>query len=140
MTKVTIIDVAKHAGVSKSTVSRVIRGEYQTVKPATRDRVIQSINELGYEKNAIAGSLRTNETKMIWRLTGIPWFFPAVIGKETKSKDCLCRREMDYLTVLSSTLLQSVKRSLKTVIFRRLSWGIMNSSQNLTWSVMIRQR
>jgi len=65
MAKVTIIDVAKHAGVSKSTVSRVIRGEYQTVKPATRDRVIQSINELGYEKNAIAGSLRTNETKMI---------------------------------------------------------------------------
>ncbi|HOO31614.1 MAG TPA: LacI family DNA-binding transcriptional regulator [Thermotogota bacterium] len=65
MSKVTIIDVAKHAGVSKSTVSRVIRGEYNSVNPATRDRVMQSINELGYEKNAIAGSLRTNETKMI---------------------------------------------------------------------------
>jgi DNA-binding LacI/PurR family transcriptional regulator len=65
MAKVTIIEVAKHAGVSKSTVSRVIRGEYSSVNPVTRDRVMQAINELGYEKNAIAGSLRTNETKMI---------------------------------------------------------------------------
>ncbi len=65
MAKITIIDVAKHAGVSKSTVSRVIRGEFNSVNPNTRDAVLKAIKQLGYEKNEIAGSLRTNETKMI---------------------------------------------------------------------------
>jgi len=65
MSKVTIIDVAKYAGVSKSTVSRVVRGEFNSVNPKTRDVVLKAIQHLGYEKNELAGSLRTNETKMI---------------------------------------------------------------------------
>jgi LacI family transcriptional regulator len=58
----TIIDVARVAGVSKSTVSRVIRGDDSLVRERTREKVLRAIDELGYERNAVAGSLRTNRT------------------------------------------------------------------------------
>ena len=58
----TIIDVAREAGVSKSTVSRVISGDGSPVRDSTRERVVEAIRRLGYERNAVAGSLRTNRT------------------------------------------------------------------------------
>ncbi len=61
----TIIDVARLAGVSKATVARVINGEQDVVRFETRERVLEAAAQLGYERNAIAGSLRTNQTNMI---------------------------------------------------------------------------
>ncbi len=58
----TIIDVATHAGVSKTTVSRVVRGEEGRVAEETRQKVFESINELGYVHNALARGMRTNRT------------------------------------------------------------------------------
>jgi DNA-binding LacI/PurR family transcriptional regulator len=76
----TIIDVARLAGVSKATVARVISGEQDLVRPETRERVLEAATQLGYERNAIAGSLRTNQTNMI--VLSIPDitnpFWPAV--------------------------------------------------------------
>ncbi len=50
---VTIRDVAKQAGVSYQTVSRVINGS-ERVNPETKARVDAAITELGYRPNAIA--------------------------------------------------------------------------------------
>jgi DNA-binding LacI/PurR family transcriptional regulator len=61
----TIIDVAKLAGVSKATAARVVNGDATLVRHETRQRVMQAVEQLGYERNAIAGSLRTNQTKMV---------------------------------------------------------------------------
>jgi len=61
----TIIDVAQLAGVSKSTVSRVIQGQDTPVSAETRARVRQAIAALGYEHNAVASSLRTDRTCMM---------------------------------------------------------------------------
>lgn len=66
----TIIDVARHAGVSKSTVSRVLQGSSAAVKEETRQVVLDAIDAIGYEHNAIASSLRTDRTNMI--LLAIP--------------------------------------------------------------------
>ena len=52
----TIIDVAGRAGVSKSLVSRVMRGE-NSVSPSSRAAVIAAAKELGYRANAVARSL-----------------------------------------------------------------------------------
>src|SRR5229473_831963 len=57
----TIIDVAKLAGVSKSAVSRVIRGE-SSVSPSSRTAVIAAAEELGYRANAVARSLVQRRT------------------------------------------------------------------------------
>jgi LacI family transcriptional regulator len=54
----TIIDVAARAGVSKSTVSLVIRNS-PLVKAETRDEVQRAIADLGYVYNRSAASLRS---------------------------------------------------------------------------------
>ena len=61
----TIIDVAKQAGVSKTTVSRVISGDGSNVREETFQRVQEAIQELGYTHNAVASSLRTARTHII---------------------------------------------------------------------------
>ena len=53
----TISDVARRAGVSKSTVSNVIRGAVP-VAPETRQRVERAIAAVGYHPNAIARALK----------------------------------------------------------------------------------
>ena len=57
-----ILDVARKAGVSAATVSRVI-GNKNLVKPETADKVNEAIDILHYEKNRSAG--RSRNPKMI---------------------------------------------------------------------------
>ncbi len=60
----TISDVARRAGVSAMTVSRVVNGTGYT-RPETRARVEAAIEELGYVPNALARQLRSKRTKSI---------------------------------------------------------------------------
>ena len=64
MKKYTIRDIAKIAGVSPRTVSRVLNDE-EGVHPLTRKKVLEIIEETGYEVNLIARSLRKRETGII---------------------------------------------------------------------------
>lgn len=61
---VTIYDVAERAGVSMATVSRVVNGN-QNVKPATRKKVMEVIEELDYRPNAVARGLASKRTTTI---------------------------------------------------------------------------
>ncbi|WP_158233741.1 LacI family DNA-binding transcriptional regulator [Sporosarcina sp. P3] len=61
---VTAMDVAKLAGVSQSSVSRVYF-EGASVSDKTRKRVLEAAAELGYRPNVYARSLITNQTKII---------------------------------------------------------------------------
>src|SRR5262249_54565207 len=54
----TIYEVAKRAGVSTATVSRVL-SQPDVVSPATRRRVLDAVERLGYTPNAAAKNLRT---------------------------------------------------------------------------------
>ncbi len=64
MAELTIADIAKAAGVSISTVSRILNGK-QDVAPATRERVQQVISDLGYTPHAQAQGLRAGKTRNI---------------------------------------------------------------------------
>ena len=64
MVKLTIIDIANLAGVSKSTVSRVINND-KHVSNKTRKKVLKIINEMGYVPDDIARSLITKKTYTI---------------------------------------------------------------------------
>lgn len=61
---VTLKDVAKRAGVSRSAVSRTFT-EGASVSQKTRAKVRQAANDLGYSPNALASSLTTGRTKLI---------------------------------------------------------------------------
>jgi DNA-binding LacI/PurR family transcriptional regulator len=61
---VTIVEVARHAGVSITTVSHALSGN-RRVAEATRARIDDSVRELGYRPNAFARSLRTERSHMV---------------------------------------------------------------------------
>jgi DNA-binding LacI/PurR family transcriptional regulator len=61
---VTIADVARAANVSRTLVSFVLNGR-KDVAPATRTRILQAIEELGYRPNAIARNLATKRAGAI---------------------------------------------------------------------------
>lgn len=61
----TLRDVAKLAGVSKATAARVMNGDVDLVREPTRERVMNAVQRLGYERHAIAGSLRSMRTYML---------------------------------------------------------------------------
>jgi LacI family transcriptional regulator len=64
MVSPTIKDVAKLAGVSIATVSRVLN-DYDNVNPETRIIVMKAVDELKYTANALAKGLRGQKTKTI---------------------------------------------------------------------------
>jgi len=57
-------DVGRLAGVSHQTVSRVINGS-RHVRPATRERVLAAMRELGYRPNSIARALVTGRSQTL---------------------------------------------------------------------------
>ena len=64
MARVTLMDVARHCGVSRATVSLVLN-ESPLVAAKTRDRVRLAMTELGYIYNRAAASLRTQHSDAI---------------------------------------------------------------------------
>lgn len=62
---VTLTDVAARAGTSVATVSYVLNDGPRNVAPATRERVLAAIAELGYRPNRIARALRAKRTDLI---------------------------------------------------------------------------
>ena len=64
--QVTSEDVARHAGVSRTTVSLVMNGVHNIkISPETRQRVFDSVAELGYVPNAMAQALVSRRTQAI---------------------------------------------------------------------------
>lgn len=61
----TILDIAQHAGVSKSTVSRYIKGERDKVSAKTQARIAKVIKELDYRPNQIAVGLARRQLPQI---------------------------------------------------------------------------
>ena len=57
-------DVARRAGVSSQTVSRVSNG-YEGVLPGTREQVLRAMRELGYRPNGAARALKSGEFRTI---------------------------------------------------------------------------
>jgi len=62
---VTLQDVAKVAGVSASTVSNLLNGRNERMRPETLERVQHAITQLGYSPNRAARHLKTGRVEMI---------------------------------------------------------------------------
>lgn len=78
----TITDVSRHAGVSRSTVSRVI-ADNGYVSEAKRRAIEQAIAELGYRPNTLAQALRSNRSNVVGGVVvdiGSPFYAEMVAG------------------------------------------------------------
>ncbi len=96
---VTINDVASEAGVSKSTVSLVIRNS-SLVKPATRKVVVEAMQRIGYVYNRDAANFRSRSSNIvgliIHDLTN-PFFAEMYVGLEKRLANS------GYIALLSNT-------------------------------------
>src|SRR6516164_7317264 len=82
--KVTIIEIADAAGVSKSTVSLVLTGR-GSVRPETRQHVLQTMRSLGYVYNRGAANLRNAQSRIVGLVLNDlsnPFFAEFAIGVE----------------------------------------------------------
>lgn len=118
---VSIKDVAKEAGVSIATVSRVLN-DIDVVNDETKKKVLEAISKLSYRPNIVARSLKTQRTRTIGII--IPdisnQFYPEVVrGAEDVANIynyniMLCNtdldpdKEMEYLHVLKEKMVDGV--------------------------------
>ena len=116
-----IKDVAREAGVSIATVSRVLN-DIDVVNEDTKKKVLDAIKKLGYRPNIVARSLKTQRTKTIGIL--VPdissGFYPEIVrGAEDVANIydynvILCNsdfdydKEKDYLRVLKEKMVDGV--------------------------------
>jgi LacI family transcriptional regulator, galactose operon repressor len=117
----TIYDVARLAGVSPSTVSRMLNGKGQFA-PTTHRAVEQAVEQLRYRPNTIARSLRTKSTQTIaFLLPDIPdpFFVSLISGIQQRALErgyaiLLCvtegnpEREEHYLNLLRAKQVDGV--------------------------------
>src|SRR5215831_11119102 len=95
-----IKDVAKRAGVSITTASRVLNNVEYPVAAATRRRVEAAARELHYSPSALARALVTRRSGMVGVLVGDmvdPYFFEIARGVEDAARDA------GYLVVVCNT-------------------------------------
>ncbi|MGB7337277.1 MAG: LacI family DNA-binding transcriptional regulator [Phototrophicaceae bacterium] len=83
---ITSVEVAKLAGVSQSTVSRVFSDNSPNVSDKARQRVLRAADELGYQPNIIARMMSTRQTNIIGIVmaTITSPFYPYVLEKFLK--------------------------------------------------------
>ena len=144
--RVTIVDVARHAGVSTTAVSKVLRNAYGA-SPTMRAKVREAIAELGYRPHAAARGLRGRTYTFGVMVPDInnP-FFPQIIDglterlrdtdyqvligpaecghdSEARVTEALIDRSMDGLVLIAPTSaqrhLEQTARTLPTVIIGR---------------------
>ncbi len=111
--KVTILDIAKESGISKSTVSRYLRGENVS---ASKIRKIEAvIEESGYIRNNVAQLLRTSKSNLIGVL--IPDLDNPFFTKIVKRLEELAQAK--NMTLIVKTFKQSTENEIKTIEFIR---------------------
>ncbi len=96
---VTIADIAKEAGVSISTVSRVINNT-KPVSPELRERVYQIIEKNHFTPNALAQSMITKKTNIVGVV--VPDISNAVFGALTKGINSACSKKGYTIMVCES--------------------------------------
>ncbi len=112
-------EVAKRAGVSTATVSRVLNN-LEIVRPATKARVLKAIAELNYQPNLHARTLaggRSNTIGMIASNLENPFFFDVFRSLETHA------RQRGYEVVVAHTEYdpERLVRSVRLMIGRRVA-------------------
>jgi LacI family transcriptional regulator, kdg operon repressor len=65
MERITMADVAREAGVSKSTVSQYLNKRYEYMSEKTKQKIEEAIETLGYQPNFLARSLKQKRTSII---------------------------------------------------------------------------
>jgi LacI family transcriptional regulator len=133
--QVTISQVAKEAGVSSQTVSRVINNR-QEITPETRQHVQNVIKRLGYQPNAIARSLSQRRSHTLGVVTsGLEYYGPShiLVGVEQGANQ-------EGLSILLNLLHQPESENIGPIVNSLISrqvegiiWAVPEIGNNRSW-------
>lgn len=127
--RLTIIEIAKQSGVSRSTVSRVINDD-PNVNPTTRQRVRSVMQRLNFQPNAAARGLAAGKTRILGLV--IPMgvsalftdpYFPQIIQGITAA----CNQH-DYSTMLWLAEPEYERRTIQQIVSAGLIDGVIVAS------------
>jgi LacI family transcriptional regulator len=163
--KITIRDVAKHAGVSSATVSYVLNG-VKKVSEDTKERVLLSIEQLNYQPDFTAISLSKRKSKMLGiilplvggslapifkenhyfseLLSGVEYecrnngfdFLISGISEAEECKSWVMKRNLDALLVIGK-FSQKVHKEMKTLSLPLVFVDSFESDTNLYHNIRI---
>jgi LacI family transcriptional regulator len=119
---ITIVDVAREAGVSYSTVSRVLNG-YEFVKEDTRQRVLEAAQRLGYVANQQARSLAGGKTRVIGLL--VPGLDNGYVGEVARGVDEEIARAEYEMVLYTTHRNEGKERSYAVKLAKGLSDGLL---------------
>jgi LacI family transcriptional regulator len=127
--RVTLADVARLACVDPSVVSRVINEDDRLViKPETRERVVQAIEELRYTPNAAARSLRTAQSGTFGLL--IPDFTNPIYAEIIKGAEQAANTQ-DALLLTGTALADRPERYVRMLVSGQIE-GLLLASDRMS--------
>lgn len=139
---ITLLQVAEHAGVSRATASLAVRGS-KKISVSTREKVLNSIRELGYVYDRVAANLRSKSSSTVALIImdlANPFYSELLIGIHQELTKCgqtvivgTTFNSYDTQSRLLSTMLEhrvggiilfAVPGSKSEIIEQILYWGI----------------
>ncbi|NCC53208.1 MAG: LacI family transcriptional regulator, partial [Spartobacteria bacterium] len=123
---VTTADVARRAGLSKMTVSRVLN-DHPYVTDETRSRVMKAVEELGFTPNTLAKRFFTGKTQLIGLIMPVEYIFSSHYFKDLFRGVMECLEERSYDLLLhdsKSKRIAPVDKS-RTLVKGRLVDGLL---------------
>lgn len=137
MSQPTIKDVAKLAGVSISTVSRVMN-KSKPVSPEAERKVVDAINKLGFKPNELARSLvmkKSNSIGILVKDIGIEYMAQMIRGVEEIGK------MYNYDILLSSTYGDfNAEKKAVDFLYRKQVEGIIILAENIEAEIIVKIR
>ena len=133
--RATVLDIARQAGVSRATVSLVLRGS-DRIKPETADKVRKAMQDVGYVYNRAAANLRSARTSFVGMVMSDltnPFFSELAVGIEdslyrqgltpilANTNDDLARQEQVLKSMLENGVLGVVLSPARGTEARHLS-------------------
>ena len=126
---ITIRDVARQAGVSVATVSRVLNNS-ALVSPETRDAVMSAVSALGYRPNANAQALATQASDTIGVV--VMDVSDAFFGALVKAVDIVAQQNQKYLLIGNSYHEAEKERNAIEVLNRQRCSALIVHSKALS--------
>ena len=112
--RITLADVARHAGVTTMTVSRYLRTPHQ-VAPSTAQRVLAALEQTGYVANKQAGILATGTSSMVAAI--IPNIAHSIFSETIQGlSDTLEKNGFELLLASSGYSLEREQKQIRAVL------------------------
>ena len=126
MSQLTIVDLAKKLGLSKSTVSRAFRDNVD-INPATKARILAMAEEIGFSPNVYASSLKANKSLTIAII--IPEFGNKFFSQAIKGIEAVARSK-GYHTLIYVTdhQVQNEASIVRSLVNGRVDGVIISAS------------